>query len=143
MRRRSLLAAVLTGPVLLAAATLTASGAGSGGVAGLVGVARAATVAEGGDRTVLGEVLPDADGVGTFSFTAPAAVGATLTVELVAWDAPTPVGTVTGPVPTVVRAGGGPGRVPWPSAPAGVLLGASPVLLVAVASRRRRSRAAR
>lgn len=120
----------------IAGATLTC--AVTGAEAGLAILWRAAA----GDATVLGEVLPDAAGAGTFSFEVPAAVGATLSVELVAWDAPRPVGTVTGPVPTVVRAGEGPGRTPSPAAAVVALL-ASPAVLVAVASQRRGRRPVR
>jgi hypothetical protein len=59
-------------------------------------------------------VTLDADGNGTFSFAVPsAALGQELTVELVAWLAPAPLGVVGGPVPTSVPAGGGPMPV-WP-----------------------------
>jgi MYXO-CTERM domain-containing protein len=51
----------------------------------------------------------DADGTGTFAFTAPAAaLGQELTVELVEWLAPLSLGVVGGPVPTSVPSGGGP-----------------------------------
>jgi hypothetical protein len=54
-------------------------------------------------------VTLDADGVGTFAFTVPAAaLGQELTVELVDWLAPVSLGFVGGPVPTSVPSGGGP-----------------------------------
>jgi len=50
----------------------------------------------------------DADGVGTFGFTVPAAaLGEELTVELVEWLAPVSLGVVGGPVPSSVPSGGG------------------------------------
>jgi alpha-tubulin suppressor-like RCC1 family protein len=54
-------------------------------------------------------VTLDADGVGTFGFTVPAAaLGQVVTVELVDWLAPVSLGVVGGPVPTSVPSGGGP-----------------------------------
>ncbi len=54
-------------------------------------------------------VTLDADGVGTFAFTVPAAaLGQVVTVELVEWLAPVSLGVVGGPVPTSVPSGGGP-----------------------------------
>ena len=54
-------------------------------------------------------VTLDADGVGTFAFTVPAAaLGQVVTVELVDWLAPVSLGVVGGPVPTSVPSGGGP-----------------------------------
>jgi hypothetical protein len=54
-------------------------------------------------------VTLDADGVGTFSFTVPAAaLGQVVTVELVDWLAPVSLGVAGGPVPTSVPSGGGP-----------------------------------
>jgi hypothetical protein len=54
-------------------------------------------------------VTLDASGSGTFSFTVPAAaLGEELTVELVEWTAPVSLGTVGGPVPSLVPSGGGP-----------------------------------
>jgi hypothetical protein len=50
----------------------------------------------------------DQDGSGTFTFTVPrAALGSSLTVELVEWTVPLDLGTVAGPVPASVPAGGG------------------------------------
>ena len=48
------------------------------------------------------------DGTGTSSFVVPAtALGETLTVELVEWTQPMPLGVVGGPVPASVPAGEG------------------------------------
>lgn len=72
------------------------------------------------------------DGTATFDFTVPrAATGDAVTVELVAWTAPMPVGTAgtasaatAGPVPTAVDAGtGASGTVPSVLALAGLLAG--------------------
>jgi hypothetical protein len=50
-----------------------------------------------------------ADGTGTFAFVVPAAaLGNELTVELVEWAAPVPLGVVGAPVPSSVPAGEGP-----------------------------------
>jgi len=54
-------------------------------------------------------VTLDANGTGTFTFTVPAAaLGETVTVELVEWLAPVSLGVVGGPVPSSVPSGGGP-----------------------------------
>jgi hypothetical protein len=54
-------------------------------------------------------VTLDADGIGTFSFTVPAAaLGQVVTVELVDWLAPISLGVAGGPVPSSVPSGGGP-----------------------------------
>jgi alpha-tubulin suppressor-like RCC1 family protein len=54
-------------------------------------------------------VTLDMTGQGTFAFTVPsAALGRTITVELVEWTAPIPLGTVSGPLPTALPAGEGP-----------------------------------
>ena len=59
-------------------------------------------------------VTLDASGSGEFSFTVPAAaLGEELTVEVVEWLAPVPLGVVGGPVPGSVPAGEGPVPV-WP-----------------------------
>lgn len=56
-----------------------------------------------------GVVRTTADGTGTFAFTVPgAAVGSTITVELVAWTGPIPIGVASGPTPNAVEAGEGP-----------------------------------
>jgi hypothetical protein len=61
-------------------------------------------------------VTLDANGTGTFSFVVPAAaLGETLTVELVAWTQPLSLGVVGGPVPASVPAGEG-------SVPSGAVL---------------------
>jgi hypothetical protein len=53
-------------------------------------------------------VTLDADGIGTFSFTVPAAaLGQVVTVELVEWLPPVSLGVAGGPVPTSVPSGGG------------------------------------
>lgn len=63
-----------------------------------------------------GGVSLDAAGTGTFSFLVPtAALGRQLTVELVEWARPVPIGIAGGPVPSTVPSGGGP-------VPAGPLL---------------------
>ena len=56
-----------------------------------------------------GVVRTDADGAGTFTFIVPsAALGDTVTVELVAWTAPIPIGVVgAGPRPSSIPAGEG------------------------------------
>lgn len=58
----------------------------------------------------------DADGRGTFGFSVPASArGAVVTVELVGWSAPVPIGggsVVGGPVPSGVPAGRGGGTLP-------------------------------
>ena len=62
-----------------------------------------------GDAVVSGPVALGPDGSGTFRVAVPAeAVGRAMTVELVEWLAPVPVGVVTGPVPRAVPAGEGP-----------------------------------
>jgi hypothetical protein len=74
-------------------------------------------------------VTLDADGTGTFAFTVPSsALGAALTVELVAWTAPVALGVVDagGLVPTRVPAGEG----PRPGGEALALVGLLAVLLV-------------
>jgi len=85
-------------------------------------------------------VTLDADGRGTFALTVPAsALGATLTVELVAWTAPVAIGVVGtggpaaggGPVPTGVPAGEG----PWPGGAALVVLLALSGMLVVAGAR--------
>jgi len=54
-------------------------------------------------------VTLDMTGQGTFAFTVPsAALGRTITVELVEWTAPITLGTVSGPLPTALPAGEGP-----------------------------------
>jgi hypothetical protein len=54
-------------------------------------------------------VALDVGGKGEFSFVVPAAAfGAELTVELVEWLAPLPLGTVSSPVPTSIPSGEGP-----------------------------------
>ncbi len=54
-------------------------------------------------------VTLDANGSGTFRFTVPRdALGAEITVELVAWTAPVSLGTVVGPTPASLPAGEGP-----------------------------------
>jgi hypothetical protein len=56
-----------------------------------------------------GPVALDAQGRGTFGFTVPATtIGRELSVELVAWTAPQPLGVVGGPGPTSVPSGEGP-----------------------------------
>jgi hypothetical protein len=56
-----------------------------------------------------GVVIFGEDARGTFSFRVPAAaLGQPLTVELVDWSAPAPLGVVSGPVPGSVPAGDGP-----------------------------------
>lgn len=56
-----------------------------------------------------GVVTTGADGTGSFTFVVPrAALGETVTVELVAWSAPVPIGVAGGPVPGSVPSGGGP-----------------------------------
>jgi hypothetical protein len=56
-----------------------------------------------------GVVTTDVQGSGTFAFVVPAsAVGSEVLVEIVEWTAPLSIGTVSGPVPTVVPAGEGP-----------------------------------
>jgi surface protein len=68
-----------------------------------------------GPTVVEGSVRLGPDGQGTFTFLVPrSALGLPLTVELVAWTGPVPVGTVGGPVPSGVPAGEGRG-------PAGLL----------------------
>ena len=55
-----------------------------------------------------GVVRTGADGTGTFGFVVPAAaLGASVTVELVAWTAPQAIGVAGGPVPASVPAGEG------------------------------------
>ncbi len=76
-------------------------------------------------------VTLDADGTGTFAFTVPpSALGAALTVELVAWTAPVTLGVVDagGLVPTRVPAGEG----PRPGGEALALVGLLAVVLVVV-----------
>jgi alpha-tubulin suppressor-like RCC1 family protein len=54
-------------------------------------------------------VTLDGSGTGEFSFTVPtAALGQSVTVELVDWLAPVSIGVAGGPVPTSVPSGGGP-----------------------------------
>jgi len=54
-------------------------------------------------------VTLDANGTGIFTFTVPrAAIGQTVTVELVEWLAPVSIGVAGGPVPSSVPSGGGP-----------------------------------
>ncbi len=54
-------------------------------------------------------VTLDGSGMGEFSFTVPAAaLGQSVTVELVEWLAPVSIGIPGGPVPTSVPSGGGP-----------------------------------
>jgi hypothetical protein len=54
-------------------------------------------------------VTLDGSGTGEFSFTVPAAaLGQSVTVELVEWLAPISIGVAGGPVPTSVPSGGGP-----------------------------------
>jgi hypothetical protein len=54
-------------------------------------------------------VTLDGSGTGEFSFTVPAAaLGQSVTVELVEWLAPVSLGVVGGPVPSSVPSGGGP-----------------------------------
>jgi hypothetical protein len=56
----------------------------------------------------------DADGIGTFGFTVPAAaLGQVVTVELVDWLAPVSLGVAGGSVPASIPAGEGPVPV-WP-----------------------------
>ena len=82
-----------------------------------------------------GVVRTDADGTGTLAFTIPAAAaGDTVTVELVAWTAPIPVGVANGPVPNAVAAGAGPsiGGIAMSGAATGMNALMRPVLLVAL-----------
>jgi hypothetical protein len=73
------------------------------------------------------------DGSGTFSFVVPrAALGLPLTVELVEWSGPVPIGTAGGPLPARVPAGQG------PSVPFGPLVAAALVGFAAVAAGLRR-----
>lgn len=66
-------------------------------------------------RFAEGVVRTDVDGKGTFRFIAPrAAAGATITVEMVAWTLPEPIGMVAGIVPSSVPAGAGPSPSPAP-----------------------------
>lgn len=59
-----------------------------------------------------GVVRSGADGTGTFTFVVPrAALGATVTVELVAWTGPIPIGVAGSPLPRSVAAGGGPAQL--------------------------------
>ena len=75
------------------------------------------------------------DGVGTFAFTVPpAALGQTIGVQLVAWGVDTAL-PVSGPVPTAVRAGGGPGE--RPSLPAGAWVALAALGLTGVLRARR------
>ena len=89
-----------------------------------------------------GVVRTGTDGTGTIAFTIPpAAAGSPITVELVAWTAPLPVGTAAGtaaggPVPSVIPAGGGPSERHAPVTVLVALLIGSAALL-AVALRRR------
>jgi hypothetical protein len=80
-------------------------------------------------------VTLDATGSGEFSFTVPAAaLGEPVTVELVDWLAPIPLGVAGGPVPASVPAGGGP-AVPTGLAALMVLVVPSAIVVV-----RRRAR---
>jgi hypothetical protein len=71
-----------------------------------------------------GVITTGADGTGDFTIAVPAdVVGQLLSVEIVAWTAPMPLGVVAGPVPTSVPAGlgqpaapSGSGRGAWVSA---------------------------
>jgi hypothetical protein len=86
-----------------------------------------------------GPVALDARGEGTFSFRVPAeAVRRMLTVELVAWAAPHPVGVVGAPNPRTIPAGEGPRDPRTPIGPL-VAIVALAVLLAAPAIRRTRS----
>lgn len=59
-----------------------------------------------------GVVTTGADGTGTLAFTVPTgATGDLLTVELVAWTGPVPIGTIAPPIPTRVDSGLGPSTV--------------------------------
>jgi hypothetical protein len=79
-----------------------------------------------GSAVVEGAVRLGPDGQGTFTFLVPrTALGLPLTVELVAWTGPVPVGTVGGPIPSSVPAGEGRG-------PAGLLAGVVAVLALGI-----------
>lgn len=93
-----------------------------------------------GDQTFDGVVRTGSDGTGTFSLTVPrSAFGRTLTVELVAWLAPQPVGVVRPVVPSRIPAGEGSARSPL-GVPLGVALSVAFGLL-SVALLRSRARA--
>jgi hypothetical protein len=81
--------------------------------------------AAGGGPLAEGAVRIGPDGLGTFTFVATeSTLRQVLTVELVAWTQPVAIGTIGGPLPTVVRAGegfSGVDRLPATLVPAAIL----------------------